>query len=100
MGEKCAGKTHLHSSQVFDLSVLPQGGFKCRLTTQTGGPVSTASAHIITAVIGLGVVLFLAWPLLSLDGLFQQLCSCSLLQLTIPLLFLLLVPAVMFLFIL
>ncbi|KAG8492257.1 hypothetical protein CXB51_009927 [Gossypium anomalum] len=89
MGEKCVGKTHLHNNQVFDLSVVPQGG-----------PVWTASAHIITAVIGLGVVRFLAWPLLSLDGLFQQLCSCSLLQLTIPLLFLLLVPAVMFLFIL
>ncbi|KAG4215675.1 hypothetical protein ERO13_A01G191600v2 [Gossypium hirsutum] len=63
MGEKCAGKTHLHNNQVFDLSVLPQGGSKCfdddgRL--KRTGTVWTASAHIITAVIGSGV-LSLAW---------------------------------------
>ncbi|KAK5841847.1 hypothetical protein PVK06_004171 [Gossypium arboreum] len=62
-GEKCAGKTHLHNNQVFDLSVLPQGGSKCfdddgRL--KRTGTVWTASAHIITAVIGSGV-LSLAW---------------------------------------
>ncbi|KAH1122986.1 hypothetical protein J1N35_006146 [Gossypium stocksii] len=63
MGEKCARKTHLHNNQVFDLSVLPQGGSKCfdddgRL--KRTGTVWTASAHIITAVIGSGV-LSLAW---------------------------------------
>ncbi|XWS25094.1 hypothetical protein CRYUN_Cryun27aG0041500 [Craigia yunnanensis] len=65
MGENGAGKNHLHNNQVFDLSidVLPQGGSKCfdddgRL--KRTGTVWTASAHIITAVIGSGV-LSLAW---------------------------------------
>ncbi|MBA0784717.1 hypothetical protein Gotri_027871 [Gossypium trilobum] len=63
MGEKCAGKTQLHNNQVFDLSVLPQGGSKCfdddgRL--KRTGTVWTVSAHIITAVIGSGI-LSLAW---------------------------------------
>ncbi|KAB2046181.1 hypothetical protein ES319_D01G215100v1 [Gossypium barbadense] len=63
MGEKCAGKTQLHNNQVFNLSVLPQGGSKCfdddgRL--KRTGIVWTASAHIITAVIGSGI-LSLAW---------------------------------------
>ncbi|OMO51990.1 Amino acid transporter, transmembrane [Corchorus capsularis] len=60
MGENGAAK-----NQIFDLSidVLPQGGSKCfdddgRL--KRTGTVWTASAHIITAVIGSGV-LSLAW---------------------------------------
>ncbi|TYI98585.1 hypothetical protein E1A91_D01G225000v1, partial [Gossypium mustelinum] len=56
-------KTQLHNNQVFNLSVLPQGGSKCfdddgRL--KRTGIVWTASAHIITAVIGSGI-LSLAW---------------------------------------
>ncbi|KAG8493869.1 hypothetical protein CXB51_011344 [Gossypium anomalum] len=65
MGEDGAARNHLHNNQVFDLSidVLPQGGTKCcdddgRL--KRSGTVWTASAHIITAVIGSGV-LSLAW---------------------------------------
>ncbi|XP_031251351.1 amino acid permease 3-like [Pistacia vera] len=65
MGENTGNKNHLHQNQVFDLSldVHAQGGSKCfdddgRL--KRTGNVWTASAHIITAVIGSGV-LSLAW---------------------------------------
>ncbi|KAJ0086707.1 hypothetical protein Patl1_08294 [Pistacia atlantica] len=65
MGENTGNKNHLHQKQVFDLSldVHAQGGSKCfddddRL--KRTGNVWTASAHIITAVIGSGV-LSLAW---------------------------------------
>ncbi|CAK9168723.1 unnamed protein product [Ilex paraguariensis] len=66
MGENTASKTQNHAHlQVFDVSlnVPPQGGAKCfdddgRL--KRTGTVWTASAHIITAVIGSGV-LSLAW---------------------------------------
>ncbi|XP_022772337.1 amino acid permease 3-like [Durio zibethinus] len=65
MGENGAGKNHLHNNQVFDLSidVLQQGGSKCFDDDghlKRTGTVWTASAHIITAVIGSGV-LSLAW---------------------------------------
>ncbi|KAF4372949.1 hypothetical protein CsatB_008500 [Cannabis sativa] len=66
MGENVGtGKNQLQHRQVFDVSldVPPQGGSKCfdddgRL--KRTGTVWTASAHIITAVIGSGV-LSLAW---------------------------------------
>ncbi|XP_057504596.1 amino acid permease 3-like [Actinidia eriantha] len=65
MGENIATKNHHLSHQVFDLSLdeAPPGSFKCfdddgRL--KRTGTVWTASAHIITAVIGSGV-LSLAW---------------------------------------
>ncbi|CAK9151311.1 unnamed protein product [Ilex paraguariensis] len=67
MGENTASKTQNHANhQVFfdvSLNVPPQGGSKCfdddgRL--KRNGTVWTASAHIITAVIGSGV-LSLAW---------------------------------------
>ncbi|XP_044475967.1 amino acid permease 3-like [Mangifera indica] len=65
MGESTANKNYLPHNQVFDLSldVHTQGGSKCfdddgRL--KRTGTVWTASAHIITAVIGSGV-LSLAW---------------------------------------
>ncbi|KAK3029179.1 hypothetical protein RJ639_038731 [Escallonia herrerae] len=64
MGDNTASKNHANH-QVFDLSttVLPPGGSKCfdddgRL--KRTGTVWTASSHIITAVIGSGV-LSLAW---------------------------------------
>ncbi|KAJ6908223.1 hypothetical protein NC651_018612 [Populus alba x Populus x berolinensis] len=76
MGENAASKNghnnhHLHSHhQVFDISidVLPQNGSKCfdddgRL--KRTGTLWTASAHIITAVIGSGV-LSLAWAVAQL----------------------------------
>ncbi|XP_057502431.1 amino acid permease 3-like [Actinidia eriantha] len=65
MGETTATKNHHLSHQVFDLSLgaAPPSGSKCfdddgRL--KRTGTVWTASAHIITAVIGSGV-LSLAW---------------------------------------
>ncbi|GFS37618.1 amino acid permease 2 [Actinidia rufa] len=65
MGENAATKNHHLSHQVFDLSLgaAPPSGSKCfdddgRL--KRTGTVWTASAHIITAVIGSGV-LSLAW---------------------------------------
>ncbi|KAA8547037.1 hypothetical protein F0562_003466 [Nyssa sinensis] len=68
MGENAATKNHHHL--VFDMSidVLPQAGSKCfdddgRL--KRTGTVWTASAHIITAVIGSGV-LSLAWAIAQL----------------------------------
>ncbi|XP_041003224.1 amino acid permease 2-like [Juglans microcarpa x Juglans regia] len=68
MGENAATKNHHH--QVFDISidVLPQSGSKCfdddgRL--KRTGTLWTASAHIITAVIGSGV-LSLAWAIAQL----------------------------------
>ncbi|KAF5467928.1 hypothetical protein F2P56_012132 [Juglans regia] len=67
MGENIAAKNQLSHHQVFDVSVdvHPQGGSKCfdddgRL--KRTGTVWTASAHIITAVIGSGV-LSLAWAI-------------------------------------
>ncbi|KAA8531141.1 hypothetical protein F0562_005850 [Nyssa sinensis] len=74
MGENAATKNHHHHHhnhhQVFDISidVLPQTGSKCfdddgRL--KRTGTVWTASAHIITAVIGSGV-LSLAWAIAQL----------------------------------
>ncbi|KAG5241868.1 amino acid permease [Salix suchowensis] len=72
MGENAASKNHhLHSHhQVFDIAidVLPQNGSKCfdddgRL--KRTGTLFTASAHIITAVIGSGV-LSLAWAIAQL----------------------------------
>ncbi|KAK9292412.1 hypothetical protein L1049_020381 [Liquidambar formosana] len=69
MGEYAATKNH-HHHQVFDISidVLPQNGSKCydddgRL--KRTGTFWTASAHIITAVIGSGV-LSLAWAIAQL----------------------------------
>ncbi|KAG2716134.1 hypothetical protein I3760_03G109900 [Carya illinoinensis] len=69
MGENAATKYH-HQHQVFDISidVLPQSGSKCfdddgRL--KRTGTLWTASAHIITAVIGSGV-LSLAWAIAQL----------------------------------
>ena len=67
MGENRAKKNHLHNNQVFDLSIdvfpQPQGGSKCfnedSRPKQTG-TAWTASAHIITTVIGFGV-LSLVW---------------------------------------
>lgn len=65
MGEQIATRNQLPHKQVFDVSmdVPPPGGSKCfdddgRL--RRTGSVWTASAHIITAVIGSGV-LSLAW---------------------------------------
>ncbi|KAB1200529.1 Amino acid permease 3 [Morella rubra] len=63
MGENTAKKNQVPHHQVFDIDVPPQGGSKCfdddgRL--KRTGTVWTASAHIITAVIGSGV-LSLAW---------------------------------------
>ncbi|KAE8666648.1 Amino acid permease 2 [Hibiscus syriacus] len=69
MGDDGAGRNHLYNNhQVFDLSIdvlphVPHGSSKCydddgRL--KRSGTVWTASAHIITAVIGSGV-LSLAW---------------------------------------
>lgn len=71
MGENAATKNHHHHHQVFDISidVLPhQNTSKCfdddgRL--KRTGTVWTASAHIITAVIGSGV-LSLAWAIAQL----------------------------------
>ncbi|XP_061971424.1 amino acid permease 4 [Populus nigra] len=76
MGENAASKNyhnnhHLHNHhQVFDVSVdvLPQNGSKCfdddgRL--KRTGTLWTASSHIITAVIGSGV-LSLAWAIAQL----------------------------------
>ncbi|KAB1210503.1 Amino acid permease 2 [Morella rubra] len=72
MGENAATKNQHphHHHQVFDISidVLPQSGSKCfdddgRL--KRTGTLWTASAHIITAVIGSGV-LSLAWAIAQL----------------------------------
>ncbi|GLT53615.1 hypothetical protein SLA2020_268750 [Shorea laevis] len=71
MGENAAPKNnHHYHHQVFDISVdvLPQIGSKCfdddnRL--KRTGSIWTASAHIITAVIGSGV-LSLAWAIAQL----------------------------------
>ncbi|KAH0931294.1 hypothetical protein HID58_008411 [Brassica napus] len=70
MGETAAANNHHHhhGHQVFDASVPQQPAFKCfdddgRL--KRTGTVWTASAHIITAVIGSGV-LSLAWAIAQL----------------------------------
>ncbi|KAF5745036.1 amino acid permease 4-like [Tripterygium wilfordii] len=71
MGDNAAAKNqHHHHNQVFDISidVLPQNDSKCfdddgRL--KRTGTIWTASAHIITAVIGSGV-LSLAWAIAQL----------------------------------
>lgn len=72
MGEHAASKNHHqhHNHQVFNVSIdmLPQNGSKCfdddgRL--KRTGNVWTASSHIITAVIGSGV-LSLAWAIAQL----------------------------------
>lgn len=65
MAENTGNKSHLLHNQVFDLSLdMPiQGGSKCLDDdgrVKRTGTVWTASAHIITAVIGSGV-LSLAW---------------------------------------
>ncbi|XP_057769092.1 amino acid permease 3-like [Salvia miltiorrhiza] len=67
MGEGTATNNHHHSAQVFDVSVnmTPHCGSKAvddDGRPQRTGSVWTASAHIITAVIGSGV-LSLAWAI-------------------------------------
>ncbi|KAJ4965742.1 hypothetical protein NE237_017591 [Protea cynaroides] len=68
MGEENAATKNRHQVSAFSMDGLPQGGSKCfdddgRLKRK--GTVWTASAHIITAVIGSGV-LSLAWAVAQL----------------------------------
>ncbi|KAK4572742.1 hypothetical protein RGQ29_030960 [Quercus rubra] len=68
MVDNTATKNQLPHHQVFDIDVIPQSGSKCydddgRL--KRTGTVWTASSHIITAVIGSGV-LALAWAIAQL----------------------------------
>ncbi|GLT69449.1 hypothetical protein SLA2020_415980 [Shorea laevis] len=67
MGDQAASKTHLPNHPVLEVSIdiLPQSGAASKCTDEDDrlkrtGTVWTASAHIITAVIGSGV-LSLAW---------------------------------------
>ncbi|XP_050363496.1 amino acid permease 3-like [Argentina anserina] len=66
MGDNTASRDHIHSNPAFDVAVM-EGGSK--LFNDDGRPrtgnVVTATAHIITAVIGSGV-LSLAWAIAQL----------------------------------
>ncbi|KAK9945873.1 hypothetical protein M0R45_011367 [Rubus argutus] len=67
MGDSAASRNQIHSNPVFDVSVV-QGGskfFDDDGRPKRTGNVMTASAHIITAVIGSGV-LSLAWAIAQL----------------------------------